>query len=134
MRRPLRGRWHVDGGDRERAWEPEALAVLFLARAGDGDVGGVVALYEPGAVLATPDGVVTGHDAIRRFYEQLLEQMPVFKGDIRPALRTGDLALTSTCFATGATVEVARRQADGTWLWVIDQPNVLASRRPTAEA
>jgi hypothetical protein len=22
------------------------------------------------------------------------------------------------------TVEVARRQADGTWLWVIDQPNV----------
>jgi len=22
------------------------------------------------------------------------------------------------------TVEVARRQADGAWLWVIDQPNV----------
>jgi len=24
------------------------------------------------------------------------------------------------------TVEVARRQADGTWLWVIDQPNVVS--------
>jgi hypothetical protein len=23
------------------------------------------------------------------------------------------------------TVEVARRQADGTWLWIIDQPAVL---------
>jgi hypothetical protein len=27
--------------------------------------------------------------------------------------------------AGNATVEVARRQADGTWLWVIGQPNVL---------
>jgi hypothetical protein len=25
----------------------------------------------------------------------------------------------------GATVEVARRQPDGTWLWLIDQPSVL---------
>jgi hypothetical protein len=25
----------------------------------------------------------------------------------------------------GATVEVARRQPDGTWLWVLDQPNIL---------
>jgi len=24
-----------------------------------------------------------------------------------------------------ATVEVARRQPDGTWLWLIDQPSVL---------
>ena len=37
-----------------------------------------------------------------------------------------DLALTSTLLVGGgATVEVARRQPDGTWLWVIDQPNVL---------
>lgn len=40
-------------------------------------------------------------------------------------LRSGDLALTSTRLANGTvTVEVARRQPDGTWLWVIDQPNV----------
>jgi hypothetical protein len=25
----------------------------------------------------------------------------------------------------GATVEVARRQPDGTWRWVIDNPNIL---------
>jgi hypothetical protein len=36
-----------------------------------------------------------------------------------------DLALTSTRFTGGVTAEVARRQPDGTWLWVIDQPNVL---------
>jgi hypothetical protein len=38
----------------------------------------------------------------------------------------GDLALTSTRIPGGATAEVARRHRDGTWLWMIDQPNVLA--------
>lgn len=28
-------------------------------------------------------------------------------------------------FAGGVTVELARRQPDGTWLWAIDQPNIL---------
>ncbi len=48
----------------------------------------------------------------------------VDKCDVRPALRRGDLALTSTRFSGGATAEIARRQSDGTWLWVADQPNV----------
>jgi hypothetical protein len=65
--------------------------------------------------------------AIRQVYQQLLADRPTFvAGDQQPALRFGDLALTSTRLAGGgATVEVARRQPDGTWLWVIDQPNVL---------
>jgi hypothetical protein len=43
-------------------------------------------------------------------------------GDQRPAVISGDLALTSTCLPDGSlTAEVARRQGDGIWLWVIDQ-------------
>ena len=46
-------------------------------------------------------------------------------GDQRPALICGDLALTSTRLPDGeVTSEVARRQADGTWLWVIDRSSV----------
>ena len=45
---------------------------------------------------------------------------------IHPAIRNGDIAITSTTRAGNATVEVARRQHDGTWLWMIDQPSVLA--------
>ncbi len=41
-------------------------------------------------------------------------------------LMYGELALTSTRIPEGATAEVARRQPDGAWLWMIDQPNVLA--------
>jgi hypothetical protein len=43
-------------------------------------------------------------------------------GDQRPALISGDLALTSTRLPDGSvTAEIARRQRDGTWLWVIDR-------------
>ena len=42
-----------------------------------------------------------------------------------PAIRSGDIDITSTVRAGNATVEVARRQPDGTWLWLIDQPSVL---------
>lgn len=103
--------------DREAAAEPEDLGRLFLDRAGAGDVDGVVALYEPSAVLAfPPGGLAIGIAAIRQVYEVLLAGRPQFSGEVRPALRHGGLALTSTRFQGGATAEIARRQADGTWL------------------
>jgi len=112
--------------ERERATRPEDLGRLFIVRGNAGDLDGLVALYEPDAMLAFPPGEVTvGREAIRRVYERFLAGKPTLRGEQRPALRHGDLALTSTRIATGATAEVARRQPDGTWLWVIDQPNVL---------
>ncbi|HEY2508464.1 MAG TPA: nuclear transport factor 2 family protein [Streptosporangiaceae bacterium] len=113
--------------DREVAAEPEDLGRLFLARASAGDVEGVVALYQADAVLALAGGeVAAGHAAIRRFYSELLGAGRAFAGDVRPALRSGDLALTTTRFAGGVTAEIARYQPDGSWRWVVDQPNVLA--------
>jgi len=105
----------------------EDLGRFFIERARSGDVKGLVALYEPGAVLALPDGgTATGADAIRQFYEELLAKKPTFvPGTARPALRNGDWALTSTRIPAGATTELAHRQPNGTWLWTIDQPNVL---------
>lgn len=110
----------------ERALEPEELDRLFLQRANAGDVDGLVALYEPDAVLAFPPGRLTvGAAAIRAVYTELLKGRPRFDGKIRPAIRHGDIAITSTTRPGNATVEVARRQPDGTWLWLIDQPLVL---------
>ncbi|WP_026401062.1 YybH family protein [Actinomadura rifamycini] len=119
----------ADGtGAHERAGRPEELSRFVVERLNAGDVDGLVALYEPDAVLALPGGgVATGHAEIRRAYERLVADGPVFApGEQRPTLRRGDLALTSVRLPDGgATAEVARRQPDGTWLWVMDQPRVV---------
>jgi ketosteroid isomerase-like protein len=116
----------ADAVDRTPAREPEDLARLFLERARAGDVEGIVALYEPGAALATPTGdVVRGTAALLDFYRALLADPPPFAATVNPAVRHGDLALTSARFDGGATAEIAHRQPDGTWLWLADQPNVL---------
>lgn len=113
----------------ERAASPEDLSRLIVARLNAGDVEGLVALYEPDAALALPNGeVANGAEAIRGAYEELLAERPTFEpGVLRPTLRAGGLALTSTRLTDGnVTVEVARQQQDGTWLWVIDQPSFLS--------
>jgi ketosteroid isomerase-like protein len=113
----------------EVAREPEELSRLFVQRINAKDVEGLVALYEPDAVLATPDGgEIRGEGAIRRFYAELTASAPRFgAGDQHPALRLGELALTSTRLpgGVGATAEVARQQPDGSWRWVLDRPNVV---------
>ena len=113
--------------DTERATQPEDLSRLIVDRLNAADVDGLVALYEPDAVLALPDGrAATGADQIRAAYLRLVAGRPTFEpGTRQPTLRCGDLALTSSHLTNGAiTVEVARRQPDGTWLWIIDQPNI----------
>ena len=114
--------------EHEPAAQPEDLGRYFLERANAGDVEGLVALYEPGAVLAFPAGrLAAGHEEIRKVYAELLAGRPSLgSAGQQPAIRNGNLALTSTRLpGGGATVEVARRQPDGSWRWVIDQPAVL---------
>ena len=113
---------------REAALDPEDLPGFFVARANAGDVEGLVALYEPDAVLTGPEGrTLVGTEAIRSFYAALLADRPRFEPrEQMPALLRGDLALTSSRLTDGTVrAEVARRQADGTWLWAVDQPAIV---------
>lgn len=110
------------------ATEPNDLGKYFIERGNAGDVDGLVALYEPDAVLAFPPGTLaTGHAEIREVYERFVAAAPVLSpGRQHPALVSGDLALTACTLTTGEmTVEIARRQPDGSWLWVLDQPMLL---------
>ena len=113
---------------RERATRPEDLARLFVERGLAGDADGLAELYEPDAVLGFPPGQSTrGREAIRAIYQDMLIQRPQFKleGSL-PTLQWGDLALTGTYSSdnTGVRAQVARRQSDGTWLRIIDRPEV----------
>lgn len=116
------------------AREPEDLARFFVERANAHDLEGLVALYAPDAVLAGMDGqTAVGHAAIRAIYAAMLAAHSHFAaGEAAPTLRCGDLALTSTRLVNGKiTAEVSQRQADGSWLWVLDQP--LINPRPHSD-
>ncbi|GLY04204.1 MULTISPECIES: nuclear transport factor 2 family protein [Actinoplanes] len=109
------------------AAEPNDLALFFIELANEGDVDGLVALFEPDAVLAFPPGTLsTGHDEIRKAMEQFVALgLVLVPGVQQPALINGDLALTASRVPTGQlTVEIARRQPDGSWLWAVDQPSL----------
>jgi hypothetical protein len=109
---------------REPARDPRDLERLLVSRQRAGDVDGMVALYERNAVLDFGGGRLTlGREAIRTSYAGVVATgRKCTFGEQRPCIVTGDLALTSTRLPDGSvTAEVARRQGDGTWLWVIDQ-------------
>jgi ketosteroid isomerase-like protein len=113
---------------REPARDPQDLERLLVSRQRAGDIDGMTALFEPDAVIDTGDGQLKrGKAAIRAFYVELVAAGRKFQsGEQRPALVSGNLALTSTRLPDGSvTSEVARRQDDGTWLWVIDKYSVL---------
>lgn len=112
--------------DRETARTPEDITRLFVERSNAGDADGVAALYEPDAVMAFPPGQFTvGRDAIRELWATFLADDPHFEPEQPlPTLISGDLALTSTPPRddAGARAQVVRRQPDGSWLRVLDQP------------
>ena len=113
--------------EREPVYDPQDLERLLVTRQNAGDVDGMVALFEPDAVIDCGGGrFVRGLDAIRSFYVETVAAGRKFAaGEQRPALISGDLALTSTRLPDGdVTTEVARRQGDGSWLWVIDRYSV----------
>jgi ketosteroid isomerase-like protein len=118
---------------REKAMSPEDLTRLFVERSNSGDAEGVAELYEPDAVMAFPPGQITvGRDAIEKLWESVLADRPHFTPEPPlPTLICGDIALTSTPPAdgAGARAQVVRRQPDGRWLRVLDQPEFIS--RPT---
>jgi uncharacterized protein (TIGR02246 family) len=121
----------------ETATSPAHLMSLFARRAAAGDVDGLMALYEPGAVFEPQLGtVLRGPDAIRAALTAFAAMRPrieytgeadcVIVDDIAIVANTwtvtGTLRDGGTHRETGLSADVLRRQPDGSWLILIDQP------------
>lgn len=119
--------------DYEKAMRPEDITRLFVERSNAGDAAGVAALYEEDAVMAYPPGGRTvGREAIRALWEKVLANRPHFEPEPPlPTLVSGDIALTSSVAkdGAGARAQVARRQPDGSWLRMLDQPEFVQPTR-----
>ena len=101
------------------------------------DLDALMALYAPDASMVVLDGsTVTGTEAIREQWAGVLEMKGQMTLRSRYAIEAGDLAILSNEWTltageqslTAVTAEVARRQPDGGWLYVIDHP--FASMEP----
>lgn len=111
----------------EKARTPEEITMLFVQRLNEGDADGMAELYARDAVMAYPPGQTTvGRDAIRAVLAKFAAHatLPVPPEESLPAVRYGDVALTSTPSrdGTGIRVQVTQRQSDGSWLRIIDRP------------
>jgi uncharacterized protein (TIGR02246 family) len=115
--------------------EPEQMHRLFEEAFNAGDIEALMALYEPDAALVPQPGVVAeGTAAIRDALRWFLDRQGKIALDTKLVVRVGDLAFLANRWShTGGTMpdgspaelgattaEVARRQPDGTWLYVID--------------
>jgi uncharacterized protein (TIGR02246 family) len=119
------------------ARKPEECDTLLVEAVNRGDLEAALALYEPNASFVLESGqVVAGKAAIREVMQGFLALKPKFTIEVK-AVPSGDggLALTRAKWSltgtgpdgkpmamSGNSTEVVRRQPDGTWLFVIDNP------------
>jgi uncharacterized protein (TIGR02246 family) len=121
---------------------PEQVDDLFAKALNAGDVDALTKLYEPQASLRpSPDKAVSGTAAIREALAGFVAAKPRMTLTARTVAQSGDIALCTAQWqlsmtgpdgkpaqVSGQSVEVVRRQANGDWLFVIDEPFGVAGQ------
>ena len=117
------------------AHAPAELHDLFRTAFNRGDLDALAALYEPAATLVVDGSAVSGIEGIRVTLQAWLSRKARMELDTRSVIESTDglavlhgaWTVTSTEDGSpqthGVSTEVVRKQADGTWLFVIDNPN-----------
>ena len=121
------------------ATSPEQLMTIFAERAAGGDATGLIELYEPDGVFEPQAGVVLrGTAEILPALTELASMRPRIDYTGEPdVVIVDDIAIVSNSWTMtaelpdgtthregGVSADVLRRQPDGTWLVLIDQPAV----------
>jgi uncharacterized protein (TIGR02246 family) len=118
------------------AHNPAELHTLFRDAFNLGDVEALIALYEPDAVLIVEGKELTGRQSVwvalesfvARRGRMTLETRAVVESPQGLAVLRGGWAvepaaeLRAGSATQGLSTEVVRKQTDGTWLFVIDNP------------
>lgn len=112
------------------AMSPEDICRLFQLAMAEGDVDAALSVYDPEAVFVNQSGEVTkGRRDLRQELASFASMKARFDFTIKQVIETGDIALMHTEWTVSGprpmqvyAIEVARRQANGTWCWLIGDP------------
>jgi uncharacterized protein (TIGR02246 family) len=113
------------------AYSPAEIHTLFLRAFNLGDVDALIALYEPDAILVVDGNRVSGRENIRNAYESILQRRGRMSLETRSVVESpqglavlhgGWVVEGGEVVTRGLSTEVVRKQPDGTWLFVIDNP------------
>ncbi len=117
------------------ARNPEDVGRLIVEAINSGDLKAALAMYEPEAASPDEQGEVSsGIDSRHRSMASVIAMKPDLNVEVEKVILAGDIALVYSRWsmskpdpASGRTVGVARRQSDGTWRFVIDDPMTLSA-------
>ncbi len=124
------------------AKSPKEVGQQLAEALSSGDSKGVLSLYEDDAVFIPPgepaSSPVRGKGAFSEVLGQFLAMDPTLTIETSKVIEVGEIALVTGDWTlkgngpdgdvnmSGTFSDVMRRQADGTWLYVIDNPDGVA--------
>jgi ketosteroid isomerase-like protein len=120
----------LDGGKAMPARSPEEICDLFQPHMAAGDIESLLRHYDPEAVFLNQSREVkSGSHGLRQELAPMAAGKINFTFKINQIIQSRDSALMHTHWTASSpepisvdAVEVARRQPDGTWRWLIGHP------------
>jgi uncharacterized protein (TIGR02246 family) len=112
------------------ATNPEEICRLFQQYMAEGDLESALSVYDPDAVFLNQSRDVSkGRAGLRQELAPLAAMKVRFDFKVKQVIETGDIALMHTEWTVSGpepmkvyAIEVARRQQDGSWRWLIGDP------------
>lgn len=110
---------------------PAEICRIFQQSMAEGDIDLVLSIYDPEVVFLNELGEVKkGKEELREELAPLVAQKANFDFNIKQITEAGDIALMHTEWKVSLpqqvmstyAIEVARRQPDGSWCWLIGDP------------
>jgi len=123
---------HAEGSNHisERANTPQDICLLFRKYMHEGNIDAVLSVYDPDVVFLNHNRVPRqGLDDLRQELAPFVNAKATFDFTSKQIVEADGIALMHTQWRISGpevrsvyAVEVARRQPDGTWRWLIGDP------------